>query len=866
MPFVTVDAGDTGADPGPDTGRSSQRGGGGRSLGFDVPQITMSPDTPRHMNSPPGSVNAAEPLKVLSGLQASLSASSGANRRRSTIRRPTLPSAGKSMTARSVSQRMFRASNPPSRRGSLDSDGHGSVQSGTGGAPAKGPIQATQQHPTSLPQELLNVIQAFRVAVEHVAANPSTSPDTSRELHQTSNDLIRYVSGFLIMKYAEEAAQEERKSTGWRNMALGVTNEAMKASASAMGPLALQALYAIMDSLLSLCHCDRGTLFLLDERTEELTSVVTVGAGAVIKPIRVRPTSGVVGSVFTTGLAVNVLSTERVPPTIFDRATDKQTGYYTRSILAAPLIRTASTEDTAGVTPQQQQEGRVQQSKEKPAGPALPLPSPTLVDGSESSSPTKNSKTLVDANLEKNRMGNKGSILGVVQLLNKAHHLSNGEFDEHDEIVLHHATKIMTSIVQWTSYADLAGSASLELSMHLQSQLIAYRQRPEAERTMTTSGSKEVTITEAKMAFQRQLQKEVQMSEKLKDKDFFTAKDGAPSAAHRANAVRRGEDAVPNSVLALGRRIEVGSTLVYRVGAKQYRVGGGESTGGSSVGGTKEEGPQRDVRDVALFLARIEESWKAAREKCQKQEEVIQSLRLGLFEERKRWRVLHNLCLKCGLVSSESSGADVQDSFLEPDENVDDTEFLNRLNMNEDRIRTQQSLVSTQDVAFQVQRQKIASQPLQQSAVEIVAQRKAADLAAMRNPSSFSKASAGDIQAKARNLIKKIDNEPKNTLNAHQLAAREKIAATKKKRIEAVSQRLAALVARHNVEREAMLDRHREETEKLYADILVEDREFEEALALLVAQPGPGNPTPSMTHSGKVESLCDPKRGVSVSD
>ena len=47
----------------------------------------------------------------------------------------------------------------------------------------------------------------------------------------------------------------------------------------AMGPMAMQALYGIMDALLNLCQCDRGSLFLLDETTGELVSTVMVGAG-----------------------------------------------------------------------------------------------------------------------------------------------------------------------------------------------------------------------------------------------------------------------------------------------------------------------------------------------------------------------------------------------------------------------------------------------------------------------------------------------------------------------------------------------------------------------------------------------------------
>jgi adenylate cyclase len=81
---------------------------------------------------------------------------------------------------------------------------------------------------------------------------------------------------------------------------------------------------------------DRGTLFLNDERTNELYS--RVAQGTRIREIRIMNNSGTAGHVFNTGKGIIVHDAYNDPR--FDAAIDRETGYTTKSILCAP-IRTA---------------------------------------------------------------------------------------------------------------------------------------------------------------------------------------------------------------------------------------------------------------------------------------------------------------------------------------------------------------------------------------------------------------------------------------------------------------------------------------------------------------------------------------------
>ena len=85
-----------------------------------------------------------------------------------------------------------------------------------------------------------------------------------------------------------------------------------------------------------LLEADRVTLFLVDERTQELWSKVAQSEGAAPLEIRTPLDAGIAGRVATTGQSMNIADAYQEP--LFNPAVDQRTGYRTRSILTVPLV------------------------------------------------------------------------------------------------------------------------------------------------------------------------------------------------------------------------------------------------------------------------------------------------------------------------------------------------------------------------------------------------------------------------------------------------------------------------------------------------------------------------------------------------
>jgi adenylate cyclase len=90
-------------------------------------------------------------------------------------------------------------------------------------------------------------------------------------------------------------------------------------------------------------QADRATLFLNDEKTNELFSRVAMGDS--VGEIRMPNHAGIEGAVFTTGRAINI--PYAYADLRFNPAFDKRTGYFTRSILCVPILNKAG--ETIGV-------------------------------------------------------------------------------------------------------------------------------------------------------------------------------------------------------------------------------------------------------------------------------------------------------------------------------------------------------------------------------------------------------------------------------------------------------------------------------------------------------------------------------------
>jgi adenylate cyclase len=95
-----------------------------------------------------------------------------------------------------------------------------------------------------------------------------------------------------------------------------------------------QLLQRVMTEATRILGAERSTLFLHDEKTRELFSRVAMGAK--IGEIRFPDHAGIAGTVFATGKTVNI--PHAYADLRFNPSFDKQTGFFTRSILCTPLI------------------------------------------------------------------------------------------------------------------------------------------------------------------------------------------------------------------------------------------------------------------------------------------------------------------------------------------------------------------------------------------------------------------------------------------------------------------------------------------------------------------------------------------------
>jgi adenylate cyclase len=107
-----------------------------------------------------------------------------------------------------------------------------------------------------------------------------------------------------------------------------------------LGPL----LQKIMTSVTALLNAERSTLFLNDAKASQLYTEIGQGLGTA--RISFPNNAGIAGAVFTSGMSVNI--PYAYADLRFNPAFDKQTGFFTRSILCVPVVNKDG--KTIGVT------------------------------------------------------------------------------------------------------------------------------------------------------------------------------------------------------------------------------------------------------------------------------------------------------------------------------------------------------------------------------------------------------------------------------------------------------------------------------------------------------------------------------------
>jgi adenylate cyclase len=103
-------------------------------------------------------------------------------------------------------------------------------------------------------------------------------------------------------------------------------------------------LQRVMAEATRMLRAERSTLFLRDARTNELFA--RVAEGDAVGEIRFPETAGIAGSVFTTGESINIA--HAYADLRFNPELDRQTGFFTRSILCVPVV--SNDGETIGVT------------------------------------------------------------------------------------------------------------------------------------------------------------------------------------------------------------------------------------------------------------------------------------------------------------------------------------------------------------------------------------------------------------------------------------------------------------------------------------------------------------------------------------
>jgi adenylate cyclase len=91
----------------------------------------------------------------------------------------------------------------------------------------------------------------------------------------------------------------------------------------------------IVTEAATMLKADRATLFLHDEKRKELFSRVAMGHS--MSEIRIPNHVGIAGAVFTSGETINL--PYAYADLRFNPASDKRTGYFTRSILCVPIVK-----------------------------------------------------------------------------------------------------------------------------------------------------------------------------------------------------------------------------------------------------------------------------------------------------------------------------------------------------------------------------------------------------------------------------------------------------------------------------------------------------------------------------------------------
>ena len=169
---------------------------------------------------------------------------------------------------------------------------------------------------------------------------------TSREVSTSAARLIqamrRVESGHLDEAELEVLTTDEyadiNRGFGLMLDSLREEQQILEVTQDLAGELLLEVLIGrIMTATVQLLDAERASLFVYDEKTDELFSLYADGLDT--RQFRVPTDRGIAGAVFTTGKTENITDPYSDPR--FNRDVDLRTGFTTRSILCVPITNKA---------------------------------------------------------------------------------------------------------------------------------------------------------------------------------------------------------------------------------------------------------------------------------------------------------------------------------------------------------------------------------------------------------------------------------------------------------------------------------------------------------------------------------------------
>ncbi|NOQ35202.1 MAG: GAF domain-containing protein [Methylococcaceae bacterium] len=147
----------------------------------------------------------------------------------------------------------------------------------------------------------------------------------TEENHEVLNTLATQMAKSLeTAMFIEQVDAEKADERDFLNVVSDITSEI---NLSAV-------LRKVMSETTRLLDAERSTLFLNDEKTNELWS--EVGEGLQMAEIRIPNNMGIAGAVFTNNETINI--PYAYADLRFNPAVDKKTGFFTKSILCVPVV------------------------------------------------------------------------------------------------------------------------------------------------------------------------------------------------------------------------------------------------------------------------------------------------------------------------------------------------------------------------------------------------------------------------------------------------------------------------------------------------------------------------------------------------